>query len=143
MRRPTSPDEAYAWHRAAVAGENPVIVGSEPQPGWYRRRLITGGPWVAARIWWHQVVDPATGELTEPEELQCEVDEKDRDPFDQWGWLADNPISAVRYCEMIAKKQWAGSNDPTNPVLNPEQPVDLARRPVLPPKPVAGGLFDA
>ncbi|MEM7212323.1 MAG: hypothetical protein AAF479_10600 [Pseudomonadota bacterium] len=141
MRRPTSDIEAHAWHQSAIAGENPQIIGSEPQAGWYRRRLVTGGPWVPARIWWHQVVDPDTGELTEPETLRCEVDERERDPFDQWGWLADNPITWVQFNEMLAAKAWAGSNDPTNPILTPKQPVDLARRPVLPPKPPQGGLF--
>lgn len=143
MRRPTSHEKAYAWHRAALAGEDPIIVGSEPQAGWYRRKLISVGPWVPARIWWHQVVDPDTGELLEPEELYCDVDEKYRDPFDQWGWLSNNPISESRFNEMIQRKHWAGSNDPTNPILNPERAVDLSARPTLPPKPVAGGLFDA
>jgi hypothetical protein len=105
--------------------------------------MVKDGPWVPAAIWWKQEICPVNGDLLSPEILLCTVNERDCDPYREWAWLASNPISEADFNEMIERKDWAGSNDPTNPVLNPEQPVDLARRPVLPPKPVTGGLFDA
>lgn len=132
MRRPTTQDEAYAWHRAALAGERPPVHEGHPQCGWYRRRLVKDGPWVPARIWLHQVLDPETGELAEPEAFVCEVNGEDRMPYAEWTWLARHPISEGEFDRMTAAIERAGSFDPMNPILQPERPVDLTARVPLP-----------
>lgn len=95
---------------------------NDPKPGFYRRRLVRGGPWVPARIW----IEPAervpcdecdgsgrhgfgpichacNGEGKVPihdDLMYCEVNGEPRDPFDQWLWLAGHPITEVEYWQM-------------------------------------------
>jgi len=100
MRRPTTRDKAYAWWRAALAGEKPPIHHGEPQPGYYTRALIRGGPQVPCSIWLEATVD-ADGELTGPEILKCEIDGRPADPHEAWTWLAKRPISEADYMAMV------------------------------------------
>lgn len=124
LRRPTPHDRLYAWHRAALAGEQPFTPISDPQCGWYRRRLVKGAAGVPARIWLHQEVDAATGELLDDEELRCEVNGRPEDPLDQWIWLCKDPISEEHYNWMIADRTWALYHAPAEPIANPRQRID-------------------
>lgn len=129
MRRPTPLMVLYRWHTAAMRGQAPEIHEGEPQAGWFRTRLVKAGPWVPARIWWEQPIDPETGELTGPETLRCTVRLEQRDPFRVWTWLAGNPISRADYLRLVDEIARCEREDPTNPVLFPEQPINLTRRP--------------
>lgn len=142
MRCPTTLDEAYAWHRAALAGDNPPIHGDDPKCGWFRRKMVKDGGWVPARIWLYQDIDQSTGLLADDERLLCEVDGKSVDVFDQWTWLAGNPISERDYRDLDA----ARSEPPAVSIPSSESSLtrdDLRLRPVLPPQPEQGALFDA
>ncbi|MEM6623887.1 MAG: hypothetical protein AAF674_16795 [Pseudomonadota bacterium] len=132
IRQPTTREAQYAWHSASLVNNRTPVDPDQPQCGWFRCRLVRGGPWVPARIWMVQVVDEDTGELTEPEWLRCEVNGQSRDVFRAWERLASNPIPRDRYEQMLDFIDWAGSNDPMHPVLNPTRPVDLSSRPVGP-----------
>ena len=48
MRDPTAPSVLFAWWRDALAGRKPPIHDSDPQCGFYQRKLIKGGPFVAS-----------------------------------------------------------------------------------------------
>lgn len=122
MRKPTPKEEIYDWHRQALAGGNPVIT-HEPQAGFFRRRLVKGGPWVSARIWLHQEIDSETGDLSAPEELRCEVNGKPHDVDDQWTWLAGQPIPEHEYKFMLADADWAKTHAHQAPQANPREPV--------------------
>lgn len=120
MRRPTSPEEAYRWHNAALAHiakngtgtrNGPRISENEPQCGWYLRKLVKNGAFVPCRIWLEQPIDAATGELTGPEQMLCEVDGKRRNPLDEWTWICAKPISEDDFMDMIAA-QFAGPAEP-------------------------------
>lgn len=105
MRRPTSSDLLYAFHTAALADRRaaPVFDG-DPQPGTYAIREAKGGPLVPVRIWMHQVIDPDTGELMEPEMIRCEVAGVPRDAAAIWARC--RPISFAHYdALMIARGQ--------------------------------------
>lgn len=132
IRQPTSPSEIYRRHKLALAGEVDHEHWDDPFAGWFQTRLIKGGPWVPARSYLRQSVDPDTGELLEPEELVCEVRGKVRDINRWWGRLMTTPISRQAYEAMLEAIERAGSEDPTNPILNPTQPIDLRRAPVCP-----------
>lgn len=123
MRRPTSKGEAYAWHRAALAGENPPIHEGDPKPGWFRRRFVRGGPWVAARIWIEAEVDDA-GELLSEEVLRCEVAGREAKAEDQWSYVASHPITEAEYNFMVADKAWAEANAPDDPSARPDRKID-------------------
>lgn len=93
----------YAWHRAAIAGDNPPRHEGLPECGWYRTRLVKGGPWVPVRIWCQQKVDQMTGELTAPEEFRCEADGMRRDPARMWTFLT--PITRADFEALSARRE--------------------------------------
>ncbi|ANH49066.1 hypothetical protein [Tritonibacter mobilis] len=100
IRQPSTLSQLYAWHRAAVAGENPPRHDGDPQCGWYKRRLIKGGPWVPVRIYIDREIDPVTGELTCDERLRIEVEGLDGgDPIEHWTYLT--PISRDEFNHLV------------------------------------------
>lgn len=103
MRRPSTAADLYAWHRAAVAGESPAIHPDLPECGWFKTRLVKGGPWVPARIWCERDIDPVTGDLTAPERTLCEVDGMRRDPARMWTYL--KPISRTEFDALSARRE--------------------------------------
>lgn len=123
MRKPTPPGIAYAWHRAVLAGENPPIHESDPHPGWFKRRFVRGGPWVAARIWLDAELDD-DGALASDEVLRCEVAGREAKPEDQWTYLASHPITEAEFNFMTADKAWAEVNAPDDPSAQPNRAID-------------------
>lgn len=127
MRKPTSKDVAFEWWRDALLGVAPPPINEHPQCGFYKRRLVKGGPWVPAAIWIQAAVDES-GELAGDEVMVCAVGGRKCDPVDQWGYLAAQPISEVEYRGMVAKvKSDIRSGDHL-----PWRPIDLLS--VQPPK---------
>lgn len=122
MRKPTPADTLYRWHRESLAGQKPQIT-HEPQCGWFKRRLVQGGPIVGARIFMEQPTDTDTGELIGDEIMRCEVGGKPRDPVDEWAWLANDPIPEAEYLYLIADADWAKQHAPRAPQANPREPV--------------------
>ena len=94
----------------------------DPQPGFYKRRLVRGGPWVPAAIW---VVEPErdeAGDLMSDEIWCCQVNGISVDVYDQWTWLAGHPITREEYDRLT-------DNDDAPP---PFQALDLnATKPVF------------
>lgn len=121
IRRPTPLAALLDWHRRAVAGLNPPIHGDVPECGWYKRRLVKGGPWVPVRIWIERDIDPETGELTNPERLVCDENGTPRDPMSVWTHLT--PISREDYEAMLFRPAIPFGTDP-------KQPIDLTRSPI-------------
>ena len=103
MRRPSRMVDLYRWHRAALRGEFPPTHEDQPHCGWFRLRMVKGGPWCPARIWLHQAVDPRTGELTEPEEYRAEVLGEPRDPVKLWPRVARRPITREAWQALVAE----------------------------------------
>jgi hypothetical protein len=124
MRTPTPPSKAYAWYRAAIAGEAPPTHDGLPECGWFKVKLIAGGPWCAAKIWIERSIDPMTGELTEPEKMLCEVDGMRRDPAKIWTYL--RPISREEYDALIHRRNMIPAMQASMAKL------DLVAAPILP-----------
>lgn len=103
---------------APGAGGLPQIT-QEPQCGWFKRRLVKGGPWVPARIWLEQPTDPETGELAGDEVMRCEVGGKERDPVDEWTWLCSAPITEADFLYLTADAEYLRTNVPAAPEANP------------------------
>ena len=108
-----------------MAGNNPPMHDGDPQCGWYRSRLIKGGPPVPVAIWMHQPVDD-DGELTDQEALKCTVLGKERDPFELWTWVCGDPISKNEYHFILDSIHWAKKNEPHTPEANPHLTVNWA-----------------
>lgn len=129
MRKPSALAPLYRWHAAALAGRKPVVT-DDPQAGWYRRKLVKDGPWVAARIYLYQEIDPASGELLADEEMRCEVDGERRDKDDQWTWLCNEPITEAQYRYLLDTRRWAERHSPDDPHADPRKPIDHNRTPL-------------
>jgi hypothetical protein len=128
MRKPTPHRDLWAWWRAAVAGHAPPI-HAEPQCGFFRRKLVRGGPWVPVVIWTVQVLD-AAGELAESERLRCSVNGLERDPEDEWGWVATGPITEKEFNYLCALGDWAEAHSPNDPAATPRQKIDFMTVPL-------------
>ncbi len=99
MREPTPDAEAYAWWRAALAGQRPPMHDGEPQCGFYRRKLVKGGPWVPATIYLYAEIDE-NGDLASDEMHVCLLNGQMVDAREQWSWLCGNPITYAEYREL-------------------------------------------
>ena len=123
VREPTPDAAAFRWWRDALAGRNPPIHDSDPQCGFYKRKLIKGGPFVPARIWIEQHLD-ADGLLTRQEVIRCEIGDRTADASDQWSYLAANPITEADFNHMTARARWAAQHADDHPIANPTRAVD-------------------
>lgn len=107
IRQPTPMSVLFAWHRAAVAGEAPPMHEGHPECGWYRTRLVKGGPWVPVEIKVQRQIDPETGELTGPERLIAIADGMRRNPESLWTYLT--PITREEHAALIERRRIAPS----------------------------------
>lgn len=131
MRQPTPIDDQLAWWRYAMSGFRKVIATiNEPHCGWFKRRLVHGGPFVPARIWLEQIVDPETGELIADEVMLCEVDGVRRDPVEQWARLWTEPITEAQFNYMTATRNWAAWHSPTDPAAKPRERLNPLTDPI-------------
>lgn len=129
IRRPTPLAQQLAWHSEALNGCGKIVaVGLEPQVGWYKRKLVSGGPFVPARIWLHQEVEG--GELVDDEYLRCEVNGKEVDVLDSWARLWNNPISEAEFRYLEATRKWAEQHSPFDPAARPRERLDMMQTPV-------------
>lgn len=112
----------FNWWRLALAGQKPPIHEGEPQAGFYRRKLVKGGPWVACAI------------RRERDVLICIVAGKQVAPDDQWTWLAASPISQEDYLHMVALAEHASRYTPSSALADPTVPVKNRSVPVLFPR---------
>lgn len=124
MRQPSTATQLFAWWRGALADPTLTREPGIPECGYYKRRLIKGGPWVIARIWCERDIDPVTGELAGPERLLCEVDGTYADPVDQWTYLT--PITRAEYDAILHRSMAIPG------MMTATQPLDLTRRPIWP-----------
>lgn len=128
LRAPT-PDP-YAWHRQAIAGRGQrEPIADEAQCGWFKRKLVKGGPFVPARIWLVQDVGE-DGELLDDELLQCEVNGQYADPVDQWSYLCGQPITEAEFQYMEATRIWAEQHAPEHPQAKPRERINLLTTPI-------------
>lgn len=122
MRRPTPAAMLYAWHRAALAGEEPAIHPDHPECGWYKRRMVKGGPWVPVRIHVVREIDPETGELTAPERLVADCDGRIEDAALHWTHLI--PISRKDHDALVHRIGL------TPEMTDNTRPLDLTKEPM-------------
>lgn len=125
IRQPSSMRQLYAWHRAALAGEAPPRHDAMPECGWFKRRMIRGGPWVPARIYVDRETDPMTGELVRDERLCIEIEGLDGgDPTEHWTYLT--PISREEYLHLMDYRLRDSR------MLDSRQKIDLSDQPTPP-----------
>lgn len=125
IRQPSTAAQLYAWHRAALANPDLPRHDGHPECGWFKRRMVRGGPWVVARIWCEREIDPETLELAGPERLRCEVDGEYVDPVQHWTHLT--PITREEYDALLHRRGLIAE------MMTSNQSIDLSRRPLWTP----------
>lgn len=132
MRRPTPEAETLTRWRAAVENRAaPIVVNmSRPECGAYRAKLVRGGPWVPARIYLAQEIDPATGELVADERLVCEVNGSEVDIDRWWPWIAGEPIPVAEWKYLEALRRHTEQHEPTHPAARPRESLDPLKTPI-------------
>ncbi|MCB5411815.1 hypothetical protein [Pseudogemmobacter faecipullorum] len=103
IRRPSTSAQLYAWHRSALINPDLPRQDGLPECGWYKTRLIRGGPWVPVEISIQREIDPETGELTGPERMACEVDGVRREPASIWSHLT--PITRAEFLALTERRE--------------------------------------
>ena len=109
------------------------ITDHEPQPGFYKRRFVRGGPWVPVRIWWHEAARDESGDLLEDEDFRCEVSGEPANAYDQWVKLMPVPaeIDETEYNYLLRLGGWAREHAPADPYADPKRSIDLNQAPTL------------
>lgn len=125
IRQPSSFRQMFAWHNAAINGDKPPQFDGLPECGYFKRKMVKGGPWVPARIYLERDIDPSTFELTAPERFCLEVEGIKRDDVeDQWTYLT--PISKAEFDHLST---YALSDSRMMDTMNP---MDLSDAPTSP-----------
>ncbi|MEK7112662.1 MAG: hypothetical protein AAB875_05030 [Patescibacteria group bacterium] len=112
---------------------------SEIVPGFYRTRLVRGGPWVAVRVAHEPTPDPATGEaLDRPPVWSIEIDgklarEPSPDPETAGVLLAYamRRIDEKEYRYLLAASRHAKEKAPYLPEAEPKKPINLRDLPPI------------
>ena len=85
--------DPYAWHRAALAGNHPIVT-DEPHAGFY---LVTRDErMIPASSWWEGLMDE-NGEPCADETMLAEIGGELCYPEDRWLDMAKRPISQDEY----------------------------------------------
>lgn len=101
IRQPSPAAQLYAWHRAAISGGQPYRHDGIAECGWFKTRLVRGGPWVPVEIRVEREVCPETHELLGPERLICICDGERRNAASLWTYLT--PISREEHKALAAR----------------------------------------
>lgn len=105
---------------------------TDPHPGFYRTRLVRGGPWVPVAIDHGPSCDPVTGEILDrpwlwrmrvgADELPAFPDPGAAGILDRWPYL--EPITEAEYRYLAACIDWAARHAPSAPEASPRQRID-------------------
>ncbi len=117
-----------AWWRAALAGDRPPIT-EDPEEGFYKRRLVKGGPWVPVQIWIEAERDES-GDLLSDEVVRCTVDGQLVDVHSHWTYCAGSPISESEFDYLARVSAHAKARNPREPLANPRRRIDLLKFPL-------------
>lgn len=123
IRQPTPRVRAYAWWRRALADPRLPRIEAEPECGYFRLRMVKGGPWVPASITLRQEIDEA-GELAAPEEHVAEILGRPASVARVWG--SGRPISRQDYLDLVERHSALPAMAATHAA------VDVSATPMLP-----------
>lgn len=118
-----------AWWRQELKMPGQRVTPA-PQAGYYKRRLVKGGAYVAARIWREPEIDFETGKKTGKESLCCEVAGERQDPMSQWGHLATQPITKTDFHFMMDTAAWARAHATKSSEANPHEAINWNEEPL-------------
>lgn len=112
-----------AWWTSALAGESPLIT-EEAQPGFYRRRLVKGGPFVPVHIWIERDVDDA-GDLVSDERIMCSVNGRIASAEEHWTYCCSHPIAEPEFDYLTRLSSYARAKEGSRePLANPRKKIN-------------------
>jgi len=98
-----------------------------PQPGFFRVRETSGGPWIAARIYRgcpiEMPIDAPWQWLDRWPPLVADIDGRDVPP--EKIWSSGEPITLAEWLYLTEAAAWERQYAPAAPPANPRQRVDL------------------
>lgn len=100
-----------------------------PETGFYRIRLVKGGPYCALRIWLGHGIDPATNEEVQERGFrwQCSLNGQ-RVPFERyWPGCARDQISEDEHDRLVAASR---TMDPASPFYDSKRPINRMAAPM-------------
>lgn len=107
----------------------------KPIAGFYKTKLVKGGPWVPVCIWFGAPLDPDTLEpLDRSHRWNAIRDNRLVDIDRVWPSVYGHEISEEDYRLMLALATHARKHDPQQPIANPRKRIDF-----LTVKPPTGG----
>lgn len=121
-------NDRRAWWRSALAGDKPAITET-PEEGFFKRRLVKGGPWVPVQIWIEAERDEA-GDLLSDEVVRCTVDGLLADVSTHWTFAAGNPITEAEFDYLTRVSVHAKARAPREPLANPRRKIDPLKYPL-------------
>jgi hypothetical protein len=125
---PKPPDDRRAWWRSALAGEKPAIT-ENPEPGFFKRRLVKGGPEVPVQIWIEEERDEA-GDLMADQVVKCTVDGVLADVDSHWSYCCARPITEAEFDYLSRVSAHAKARAPREPLANPRKRIDPLKFPL-------------
>ena len=106
-----------------------------PEVGFYRIRLVRGGPFVPARIWRSVATDPVAGEtLDRSPVMMGELAGEPVDPNALWRSCMGRATSEEEYQFLLDDYRWARTFAPDDPIANPKTPIAKKAAPPAAPK---------
>jgi len=98
---------------------------SEPTAGFYKGRLVKGGPIVGFKIWHGQPLEPWTREVMDRSpRWNAECNGADIDVNRVWPYNTGNPITEGEYEVLKAEAAYARATDGFDPRANPQRATD-------------------
>ena len=93
--------------------------GDEPCLGWWKAKLVRGGPFVAVWFW------------REGQDFKCLVDGEPADPYKTWPLWGAVEIDQAEYDRLRARADHAKQYEPGRPEANPHKRVKLRELPPI------------
>lgn len=112
----------HGWRDDSVPEPDSYGYGDEPRTGWYKAKMVKGGPFVAVWIWYEGEDEPT---------LECLVDGEWADAYKVWPLWGGVRINKAEYDRLLAKAQCAKQHEPGRPEANPRKRVKLRELPPI------------
>lgn len=131
IRLPHVPAPLVWWHGIPKDGVTALgEIPRDPQDGYFKTRLVRGGPCVPARIFRDEEKDFVTGKLTGFDIVKCEINGKAKNPLREWLQLARMPITKADFDHRVAVSDWAKKYDPNSSEANEDRAIDWLTQPL-------------
>lgn len=102
-----------------------------PIAGLYRFKLVSGGVFVAVKIWWGAPLDPIDGtELDRAPRWQATANSEQISLERVWPKCAAEPIDQAEADYLAKRKAWAERAAPDSPQADPRRRIDLLTAPL-------------